>query len=196
VRDKPDLWKVADRIQWGCVLMHMIGETNLESLPVVLSGLRSVERSRQVAPYQAAVHTAQVLLGDILTKRAVQSAVAEFLSANREDRSFDIDEDTLDFHARSEYDPALTEAEAILRKGLLIRPRTLDLADTTRDLVAQLDPERRVPLRLHGLTFPRPEQHDLERRPVGPITGRTVARELDRATGQYQAAGHNRRWTP
>ena len=77
---RPDLWIGADRIQWGCVLMHMLGESSLELLPVVLSGLRSVERSRQVAPYQGAVRTARTLLGDMLTKRAVQSAVAEFLS--------------------------------------------------------------------------------------------------------------------
>lgn len=170
MRAKPKLWMGVDRIQWGCVLMHMLGESNLKSLPVVLSGLRSVEWSRQVAPYQAAVQTARVLLGDVLTKRAVQSAVAEFLSVYREERSFDIDEDTLDFHARSEYDPTITEAEATLRKGLEIQTRTLDLADTTQDLVAQLDPERRVPCRLYGLTFPRPEQHSLERRPAGPIT--------------------------
>jgi hypothetical protein len=118
VRDKPNLWRGADRIQWGCVLMHMLGESSLELLPVVLSGLRSVERSRQVAPYQGAVRTARTLLGDLLTKRAVQSAVAEFLSVNREERSFDIDEERLVFRARSEYDPMITRAEADLCKGL------------------------------------------------------------------------------
>ncbi len=170
MRDKPNLWKGADRIQWGCVLMHMLGESTLELLPVVLSGLHSVERSRQVALYQAAVQTARTLLGDLLTKHAVQSAVAEFLSVNREGRSFDINEDTLNFHAHSEYDPAITQAEAILREGLVVRTRMLDLADTTRDLVAELDAERRMRLRLRGLTFPRPEQHDLRRQPMGPIT--------------------------
>jgi pPIWI RE three-gene island domain Z len=71
------------------------------------------------------VQTARVLLGDVLTKRAVQSAVAEFLSVSREDRSFDINEDTLVFRARSEYDPAITRAGAVLREGIPIRTRTL-----------------------------------------------------------------------
>jgi len=186
VRAKPDLWSGVDRIQWGCVLMRLVGESNLETLPVVLSGLRSVERSRQAAPYQAAVRTARVLLGDVLTKRAVQSAVFDFLSADRDGRSFEIDGETLAFRARSEYDPAIARAEAVLCEGLPMRTRSFDLADTTRDLVAQLDPERRVPFRLNGLVFPRPEQHDLQRRPGGPIIVRwpdleMLASELDAA---------------
>jgi hypothetical protein len=198
VRAKPDLWTGADRIQWGCVLMHMLGESNLELLPVVLSGLRSVEWSRQVAPYQAAVQTARTLLGDLLTKRAVQSAVAEFLSVNRGERSFDIDEDTLVFRARSEYDPAIKQAEAVLREGLSVRTRALDLADTTRDLIAGSDPERRVRLRLHGLTFPHPEQHDLRRQPAGPITVHwseleALAAELDAADAGAGRSSEN--WT-
>jgi hypothetical protein len=169
MRDKPDLWRGADRIQWGCVLMRLFGESSLEMLPVVLSGLRSVEQSRQVAPYRTAVQTARVLLGDVLTRRSVQAAVFDFLSVNREDRSFDIDGDTLVFWPRSQYDPALSQAETVLRQGLPVRMRPIDLADTGKDLVAQLDAERRVPFRLNELAFPRPQQHDLERRPSGSI---------------------------
>ena len=132
------------------------------------------------------MRTTRVLLGDVLTKRAVQSAVFDFLSANREGRSFDIDGETLIFRARSEYDPSITLAQEVLRDGLPMRTRSLDLADTTRDLVAQLDGERRVPFRLNGLAFPRPEQHDLNRRPSGPIAVRwcdleALASELDSA---------------
>lgn len=170
MREKPDFWTGANRIQWGCVLMRLLGESNLETLPVVLSGLRSVEQSRQAAPYQVAVRTTRALLGDVLTKRAVQAATFDFLSANRGGQSFDIDGNTLAFQARSEYDPAIARAEAILREGLPTRTRSLELADTSLDLVAQLDAERRVPFRLDGLTFPRPDQHNLERQPAGPIT--------------------------
>jgi len=46
MRAKPDLWKGTDRIQWGCVLMRLLGESSLETLSVVLSGLRAVEHSR------------------------------------------------------------------------------------------------------------------------------------------------------
>lgn len=150
--------------------MRLLGESSLETLPVVLSGLRSVERSRQVAPYQVAVRTVRSLLGDVLTRRAVNSAVFEFLSVRRTGRSFDIDGSTLKFTARSDYDPAIAQAEAVLREGLPARTRTLDLADTSRDLVADLGGERRLPLRLNGLAFPPPERHDLERRPRGPMS--------------------------
>lgn len=186
MRDKPDLWKGVARIQWGCVLMRLLGESSLELLPVVLSGLRSVERSRQAAPYETAVRTTRVLLGDVLTKRAVQANVFDFLSVDSDERSFEIDGDTLEFRARSEYDPAIAHAEVILREGLPVRSRSLDLADTKRDLVAQLDAQRRVPFRLNGLAFPRPEQHQLQRQPGGQITVRWP--DLEALAGELDAA--------
>lgn len=169
MRAKPSLWSGADRIQWGCVLMRLLGESSLDALPVVLSGLRCVERSRQTAPHELAIRTARSILGDVLTRRAVQGAVFDFLSANKEARSFDIDGDSLEFRARSEYDPAIARAEGVLREGLSAQVHSVGLADTSRDLVAQLDSDRRVQLRLNGLPFPPPERHDLGRTPHGPI---------------------------
>lgn len=186
MRTRPDFWTGADRIQWGCILMSLLGESSLVRLHTVLSGLRSVERSRQAAPYQIAIRTARVLLGDLLTQRAVQSAVSDYLSSESQGRSFDIDSDTLIFQTRSNYDAVVARARAVLIEGLPTRTRVIEVADTRRDLVARLDPERRVPLRLNGLHFPAHEQHDLERRPGGPITVEwseleSLASELDEA---------------
>ena len=167
MKSKPELWKGADRIQWGCVLMGLLGETSLQTIPLVLSGLHSVEESRQVAPFQTAVRTARVLLGEALTTRAVQASVFDFLSGNHDSRSYDIDGDSLEFRARSMYDADISRAEEVLLKGLPLRPRSLEPADTSRDLVAQLSRDRRIRFRLNGLNFPSPEMHALERQQSG-----------------------------
>ncbi len=184
MRQKPDRWKNATRIQWGCVLMQLLGESHLQRLHLVLSGLRSVELSRQVAPYQNAVRTARVILGEALTLRAVQTAVRNFNSASPDVRSFDIDSETLEFQARSAYDPDIAEASKTLMDGLSTQPRSRDFADTSKHLVAHPTREQSLPFRLHGLKFPKPKTHDLERVPDRPITIcwsdlETLATELD-----------------
>jgi hypothetical protein len=67
-----------------------------------------------------------------------------------------------------------------------------------QDLVAELDAERRVQCRLEGLTFPRPEQHNLECRSAGPITVywselEALAAELDTADADARRLPKN--WT-
>ena len=99
MRDKPDLWPKAERIQWGCVLMRMLGEESLERLHIVLAGLRSIEHSRQAVSCVPAIHTARIILGDLLTKSAVQSAVYDF-QTDAANRSFTIDPKTLKFTPR------------------------------------------------------------------------------------------------
>ncbi|GBF03888.1 hypothetical protein DAERI_010060 [Deinococcus aerius] len=183
MRERPDLWTKHERIQWGCTLMRLLGEDSLEHLHVLLSGLRSVERSAQAAPFERAVQSARVILGDLLTKNAVQNAVYDFIS-EAEHRSFVIDPKTLKFTAEYSLDPNVLAAEEILMKGLGRREHGLQLANPNVDLTVELDKDTRVPIRLRGLTFPPIEQHDLRRRPRGPIQVRwaelrALAEELD-----------------
>ena len=170
MRHKPKLWRGAARIQWGCVLMQLLGESGLSSLHLVLSGLRSVEGSLQAAPYQNAFRTARSILGESLTPRTVQAAALDFIADERDSRSFDIDADTLEFQARSEYDPDIRSAVHTLLDGLPAQQRTREFADTSKHLVAHPSRDRTVPFRLNGLEFPEPEMHNRERLPVGPVT--------------------------
>src|SRR5262249_9703332 len=127
-------------------------------------------RSRQAAPFEHAVETARVILSDLLTKNAVQSAVYDFRS-DATHRSFDIDPKTLKFMTiyPDGLDPNIAKAEQILHKGLARQVNDLEMADTNKDLVVVLDRDTRVPIRLHGLRFPTIRQHDLTRRPRQPI---------------------------
>lgn len=119
MRQKPELWPGAERIQWGCAFMHLLGEKSLEHLHLVLTGLRSIDRSLQVAPFAHEVETIRSILGDLLTKNAVQNAVYDFLS-DAAHRSFSIDPKTLQFTTvyDDHLDPTLREAQAILQRGL------------------------------------------------------------------------------
>ena len=192
------MWKGAARIQWGCAMMQLLGETNLKSLHLVLSGLRSVEQSRQVAPYRNAVRSARSILGDGLTRRAVRAAVLDFLDDNDEERTFDIDAESLEFQARSEYDGRISAACSQLLQGLPALPRTLEFADVSKHLIARLSPDRRVPFRLQSLQFPDSQSHDLHERPERPIEIcwselRALAADLDLADGN--AGRESQEWS-
>ena len=169
MRAKPDMWKGAARIQWGCALMQLMGESDLKSLHLVLSGFRSLEHSRQVAPYRNAVRSARSILGDALTRRAVRAAVLDFLAADVDGRTFDIDAESLEFQVRSDYDGRVAEAYSQLLRGLPSQIRTRVPADTSKHLVAQLSPDRRVAFRMAGLRFPDAQSHDLRARQERPI---------------------------
>lgn len=197
MRRKPDMWRGAARIQWGCVLMQLLGESNLNTLHLVLSGLRSVEQSRQVAPYQAAVRTTRSILGESLTPRAVQAAVLDFNAEKNDSRSFHIDENTLDFQARSAYDPDISSAVQTLMNGLAAQPTSRQFADTSKHLVARRAHGQSLPFRLNGLDFSEPDMHDLSRVPGGPITVgwpelEALASELDRT--DMEAGRESRDW--
>lgn len=167
---KPKLWAKEERIQWGCVLMQMLGESSLEHLHLVFCGLYSIEDSRQVAPFKKAVHTARSILSDLVTKNAVQSAVYEFQSEAKH-RSFMIDSKTLHFTAiyPDGLDPYIVKAQDILNSGLEQHSYDLEIASSEADLLAEIDHKTRVPIRMHGLQFPKPKQHGLTHRPRSPI---------------------------
>lgn len=169
MRAKPELWTGAERIQWGCVLMSLLGETSLDHLHVVLAGLRSVERSRQAAPYERAVQTARVILNDLLTRNAVQSAIYEFQSEAK-NRSYTIDPRTLAFTTiySADVDSSIISAESILQNGLTRQALRASIANTNVDLVLKAE-DVQVPIRLTGLQFPAPRKHRATIRPNQPI---------------------------
>lgn len=192
MRSQPDLWPGADRIQWGCVLMQMLGEQSLEHLHVTLAGLRSIARSRQAAPFEKEIDTARILLGDLLTKNAVQNATYDFVSDGRF-CSFEIDAKQLTFRPvyTAGRDADVAVAEQILREGLERQPTKWGVADSKKDLIVQLEGDRQIPIRLNGLRFPTIRQHDLTRRLRQPIEVQwselvTLARELDAEDRQAQ----------
>ncbi|HZC07428.1 MAG TPA: hypothetical protein VE338_17470, partial [Ktedonobacterales bacterium] len=301
MRAKPPFWTGAERIQWGCALMSLLGEHDLTNLHLVISGYRSIERSLQVAPFAQAARTARALLGDLGTRGAVQNAVYIYNAAqaprttsrrgsaaasaamahDQPAQPLEIPEDiegladTADLPAREQYelqellddprspdgpdapgaatgrgasaasgqagatsnagnagdtrttgqrgsarsyridpttlaftplfpdlDPTISQAQAILRTGLPRRATLIPLADTTHDLVAVLQREREIPIRLGGLTFPPPRQHDLAARERPRATIHVtraellaLARELDaedRAAGRSSLAWETR----
>jgi hypothetical protein len=162
---KPEWWQREERIQWGCVLMHLLGEDSLQHLHIVLTGLHSVEQSLQAVPYVRAIRTARILLSDVLTQNAVQSAIYDFLD-HATQRSFIIDPKTKQFTAlyAEGLDPNITRAAQVLREGLPRRTVSQSWADTAKDLVVHLDNEGRMPIRMHNISFPSVQQHDLTRR--------------------------------
>lgn len=186
MREKPGLWQGAERIQWGCVLMHMLGEHSLVHLHMVLSGLRSIERTQQTGPYAQAIQTARIILGDLITRHAVQNAVYEFQHA--QSRSFTIDSNPKSLAFTSIYpehlDSNIGRAITILSEELPRKPYHLELADPNRDLVVEVRPKHYVPIRLHGLPVIPPRKHDRIVRPRQPLIVsmselRTLAEQLD-----------------
>jgi hypothetical protein len=166
MRQKPELWPGSERIQWGCAFMHLLGEKSLEHLHLVLTGLRSIDRSLQVAPFAHEVETVRSILGDLLTKNAVQNAVYDFLS-DAAHRSFSIDPKTLQFTTiyGDHLDPTLREAQAILQRGLPRKPLARPVADSTKDLIASPDRLSQIPIRLNGIQFPPIQKHSRVQRP-------------------------------
>lgn len=166
MRQKPELWPGAERIQWGCTFMHLLGEESLEHLHLVLTGLRSIDHSLQVAPFAREVETVRSILGDLLTRNAVQNAVYDFLN-DATHQSFSIDPKTLQFSTvyDKQLDPALREAQAILQCGLPRKSLARPVADSTKDLVASPDRLSRIPIRLNGIEFPSIQKHPRVQRP-------------------------------
>lgn len=185
--EQPSLWQKADRIQWGCVLMDLLGERSLLHLHVVLSGLQSIEQSLQGSPYIQAIRTARVILGDLVTRHSVQNAVYEYVQQGKQ-RSFtiDINPERLTFASTYSFDldPNIAQARTILNRPLPRAAHGLALADTSKDYVIETGPGRSFPIRLHGVTALEPRQHDTTRRPRQPIHVsmaqlRDLAAELD-----------------
>lgn len=182
-------WKGQESIQWGCVLMELLGENSLERLPLLLSGSHAAESSVQAKAHVTAIHNTRRRTGKLLTRRAVQVAVKALNSRVKRgevDATYRIHPDTLTFTVAPGHGARIREAKAILQTPHERSQHGLTLAPAG-DLLARLRPHNDpvdVPLRITGLNLPPPEQHQLTRQPdrnlVVTLDGlRATARRLD-----------------
>lgn len=164
------MWPGAQRIQWGCALLHLLGESSLTLLPLLLSGARPPETSQPAAGHAAAIRRARQLMGTLPTRRAVQRAaydLAQFAQSQGYDPSFEIDQHTLQFKLAAGHQTRLEQALLTLGTVPERDEHGLHLAPYG-DLMAQLGPTGNpvtVPVRLPPLALDPAPQYDLQRQP-------------------------------
>lgn len=196
MRETPKLWRGRERVQWACVLMELLGERNLEHVPLLMSGLRNVETSPALYEFEQVIRTAREIMPHYTTRRALVHAASEFgdhLSETGGSGSYRIDPKTLTFvRLNPLLDPNVRQAEDILREGLPHRRADKTVADTKRPMSARLGEDsdaEPVPIDLRGLDVASPPHHDTDRLPCGairiPISALiSLAEELDRIDEQ------------
>jgi hypothetical protein len=202
VRETPDLWKGRERVQWACALMELLGERNLEHVPLLMSGLRNVETSPALFEFERVIRTAREILPHYTTRRALVHAVGEFgeyLSETGEGGSYHINPKTLAFERLNPLlDPNVRQAEDILHGGLLHRKAYETLADIERPMSARPDEDSEaepVPINLRDLDVSPPPQHSMDHVPSGPIEV-SVAELVSLAEELDQIDDQNPGWRP
>ncbi len=202
MREAPTLWRGRERVQWACALMELLGERNLEYVPLLMSGLRNVETSPALREFEQVIRTAREITPHYTTRRALVHAVSEFaehLSETGEAGSYRVDSKTLAFERLNPIlDPNVREAEDTLRKGLPHRKAYKTIADVGRPMSARPSEDSEaepVPIDLRGLDVSPPPQHGMDRVPAGlikiPISSLvSLAEKLDRMDEQ------NPQWRP
>ncbi|MFC4454112.1 hypothetical protein [Deinococcus sonorensis] len=168
-------WNGQERVQWACTLLEQLGETTLETLPLLLSGMRVTERTVQAQGHETALRNLRRRTGHLLTPRAVRVAVKAFLRAvdnGTAEASFRIHPGDLSFTRIPGHEARIEEARTMLhappdrpRQSLSVAP----LGDLTARLRHRTDPID-IPLRLTDLDLELPKQHDLERTPTRNLT--------------------------
>ena len=181
MRETPELWKSkAERVQWGCALLDLMGEKSLKFLPLLLSGYRSVEQSATALAHQKAVQTARIILPDLMTEASVRTAVNDLLDgmafpeeAQQPRMSYHVDPVDLSFARLDSIDPDIASAQKTLRQGLPHKGHGLELADTREDLAVAIrvgqPAGERMRIRFGGLTFGSPDQQQYGQTPVDDL---------------------------
>jgi hypothetical protein len=170
VSPAPGMWPGVRSIQWGCALLHLLGEDDLARLPLLLSGARPPETSQPAVGHAGAIRRTRELVGALPTQRSVYRAAYELKQQATllgYDPSFHIDLDTLRFTLVPGHQVLLDQALATLQTpndwddhGLTVAP--------WGDLVAQLGPTAapvNVRVRLPPLDLTPAPQYDLHRQP-------------------------------
>jgi hypothetical protein len=195
-------WQRYESIQWGCLLMELLGEHTLDYLPLLLSGSRAAETSYQTVAHRLAIRQTRDLVGPLFTRRAVQKAARDLQAQAAKqacDPSYHIDPQTLLFERAPGQTARLAEATAYLTTPLPRSRHGLRPVLMPGDAIVRLR-ENTAPvtiaLRLPALPLPAPVQHDLQRRPDAQLTVtwaalRATAQRLD-ATDEVNRA----HWKP
>lgn len=196
------MWPGYQSIQWGCTLLHLLGESDLTRLPLLLSGARPPETSLPAAGHAAAIRRARKLMGSLPTRRAVQSAAYE-LSQQAAllgyDPSFQIDPATLHFELRAGHQIRLDQAISTLQATPDLEDHGFQLAPWG-DLVAQLGAAANpvgVRVRLPALPLPPAPRYDLGREPDRNL--RVTLAELEKTAedlDRLDAVAGPARWAP
>lgn len=182
-------WRGSESIQWGCVLLELLGEPSLEHLPLLLSGSRAPETALHLPQQVAAVRRARALIGEMPTRRAVERAVRQlFQNAQAArpayDPAFSIDPATLIFRRQPGHNARIDAARAHLLLPAQRRPRKQQYAEPGDRIVRLREPDGpQIPLRLPALNLPPVRQHTLQRetgRPELRVTMADLARTADR----------------
>ncbi|WP_216328054.1 hypothetical protein [Deinococcus aestuarii] len=206
--DATRLWPKAQRIQWACALMELLGETTLEHLPLVLSGTRAVESSHQAQTFTPAIRRTRQLIGKLLTRRAVQVAVRTLDNAYKDqfkpqsdpqprfDLTYRIDPKTLQFKPLDGEEAIIRAAKTHLMQGSVQREHNLTLApegDLNARLNASANPIS-VPIRLSHVDFHDIPQHNLNRTPDAELRVSLRALRATAHTLDQLDRDNNGRW--
>lgn len=168
-------WHRQRRILWACVLLEQLGESSLDRLPLLLSGLRSCQTSYQAADHGAAFSHMRQRVGPLPTRRAVQKAVRELLAAARAQEftaSYRINEHTLAFEREAGHEALIEQARRQLAQPPPRRQTRRTLAPTTGDLTVRLREDTlpvSVSVRLTNITPLPPPKYVLSSGPRPPL---------------------------
>lgn len=166
-------WEGPLRIQWACVLLERLGQQDLTLLPLLMTGLGSVERLRPLAEHAEALRSLRTLIPHVTTRRAVLQAISEFNLAVKRGRflpSYRLTED-FTFSRLQPLDLVVEDAWTILQAGPSRRSGRKAMADPGREMMARPGRHREMVTPISPLSIrpPAVAQHDIDRRPFGPI---------------------------
>lgn len=193
VDDAPEAvdWHRQRRILWACVLLEQLGETTLERLPLLLTGLMSCQTSTQTAGHALAIEHMRHRIGPLPTRHAVQKAVRELQALARKKEftpSYRIHETTLAFEREQGQEAIIKLACLQLALPPPRRQTRRTLAPTAADLIVRLREDvLPVPISVRlasAAAVPAPQQHTLQRELNPPLVIslselRATAKRLD-----------------
>lgn len=169
VRQFPDLWKGAERLNWLFVLQELLGEESLSTAPTLLAGMASITRAAPLRAHAGAIQNLRHLSLDYASVAALRHGVERYLEhhykANLEPL-YEVDPETLRFQRPPTLllAPELTTAREALTSALELRVSRKRRADPTREMAVRFGTDG-LPLPVLPLGFSpaEPKVHDVGR---------------------------------